>query len=523
MSERFFFTLKWITFLFFLFLFAYKIGTFIDPDLGWHLRAGEIVAISGHAPTIDPWGYVLQGHAWIDHEWLVDLLLWSALTNGNWLLIESLFLIASFLPVAIWIARARSQVQLLYVSGAAIMVSGAAGIRPQMLSFLLFFLLYEFLFSLKESRVKMIGYLLLPLYFAFWANIHAGFVAGLALWALSFIAVNYEKIRQQRSLFRVPLRELAIILLSIGGTLLTPYHIDLWYEIFLSTTSPLIAYIGEWQPALSHIDIILIAFIGSSAALIVALRKLLSSAQLLSGVFFFFSYMQHARMGPFFFVTILPLIETVIASLEKHFLIVLSEFQPLTKKIMLFIPSVILAVMLTYAATSDTLREPYHPPRAAIHALRLLPSAPCRTFNEYGFGGWMIFDDPSRQIFIDGRGPHWRGADGKSPFQEYLDLYKHPETWKKLFATYDICTVILPGEEPRKKELSVNAFRNDHPQLQQLYETLVNLFYPETNSASLANTLLAEGWCRVYQDERAMILTSPGSKMCRHKENTHTQ
>lgn len=514
-SLRFLFALKLITLVFFLFVFAYKTATFVDPDLGWHLRAGEIVAQTGQAPMIDPWNYVINGQEWIDHEWLLDLFLWNAWTKGYWSIVLLSFFLFAFAPVVIWILRARSSLQLLFVAIGASVIWPVIGVRPQVLSFLLFFILYELLLSERAVKIRKVALFFLPLFFALWANLHAGFVAGLAFWVIVFFVQLYEKIRATKFTFHhLANIESASLLLGFIATLLTPYHLTLWREIITSTTSPLIAYVAEWQMPLSRLDAPLIIFLGAGAALIFSSRKMLPLKEVVPMVFFFVSYMQHARMAPFFFITALPLIQRTLVLLSDNTQKLIKELPSRRKYFILLAPSLLLLAMLGYNATSSMLREPYEPPYEAIRALRLIPHESCNIFNDYGFGGWMIFEDPSTKVFVDGRSPHWKAQDGTSPFAEYVDLIKNPDTWSTVFEKHNICIVILASEHD-------NEYGNDlskKPSLwMNIFTKLANLFYPSSPHAPLVQTLRHAGWCEAYSDNNAVILLEAGSPLCVHK------
>lgn len=515
-SSRLFLALKWITLVFFLFVFAYKTVTFVDPDLGWHLRAGEIVAQTGHAPMVDPWNYVLTNQEWVDHEWFLDLFLWKAFTIGAWPLVMSLFLVISSIPVLVWIFRARTGVQLLLVAIAASTMWGVIGVRPQVISFLFFFLLYELIFTIKTVRARRIVFFFLPIFFAFWANIHAGFVAGLVLWILVFSARVYEKIRTHELHYDSIINIESISLTaSVGATLLSPYHFALWKEIISSTTSPLIAYVAEWQSPFLSVDLPLIILLSGSIVLILSSRKMFSLHQLVPAGFFFISYAQHARMAPFFLITILPLTAKAIDALKDNTRMFLATLSAPRRLFFTLIPSLFLVALLTYNATSDILREPYHPPYKAINILQTIPHESCNIFNDYGMGGWMIFVNPHEKLFIDGRAPHWKGANGMSPFRIYIDLEKYPETMKKVFTKYNICVAILyKSDEPKNSNATK---KQDNLPLQNLLTRLVNLFYPESNTVPLAKTLKKADWCEIYTDSEALILVRPKSPLCGQK------
>jgi len=46
-------------------------------------------------------------------------------------------------------------------------------------------------------------------------------------------------------------------------------------------------------------------------------------------------------------------------------------------------------------------------------------------FNEYDWGGYLIWKLPEYKTFVDGRMPSWRDDTGYSAFEEYLEIRKN--------------------------------------------------------------------------------------------------
>ncbi len=498
MSTHAFHLLRIALLCFFLVVFSWAILNLIDPDLGWHLRAGEIVATMGHAPQYDPWTYTAPSHEWIDHEWLTDLFLWKFFIVNKWRLVQSFFLFCAFIPMAVWILRSRTELQLFISTIAGTLLLPIVGVRPQFITFFLFFLLHEFLFAPFFQKKKKIFFLLMPIFFALWANLHAGFVLGLMLWGLTLVPTWYEILRKKLILSRDMIYESISFFISILATLCTPYSIRLWHEIIVASINPLNNKITEWQPPFAYWSntpsfsaFILPLFVGATLGLILIFRKTFSPKQLLPAGIFFVFFMQHTRMAPFFFILALPLTDHAITTLSE-ILTPLYEKLPFWKKRMgIFLPTIVLVGVLLSAATSSSIKSPYTPPFAAIGALSGIHDNNCRTFNNYAFGGWMIFTYPDKQVFVDGRGPHWEYPKGHSTLQEYLTLMDHPETWKSIFEKYNICTAIIPVE-PKDTDLA-------------------------SPSIYLGQTLKRDGWCQYYADQDAMILRSPNTNFCKNQ------
>src|SRR3979411_442698 len=46
-----------------------------DPDIGWHIRTGELILARHSLPRTDPFSSTMQGQPWFAWEWLYDILL----------------------------------------------------------------------------------------------------------------------------------------------------------------------------------------------------------------------------------------------------------------------------------------------------------------------------------------------------------------------------------------------------------------------------------------------------------------
>src|SRR5260370_42463706 len=46
-----------------------------NPDIGWHIRTGEIILATHSLPRTDPFSSTMQGQPWFAWEWLYDILL----------------------------------------------------------------------------------------------------------------------------------------------------------------------------------------------------------------------------------------------------------------------------------------------------------------------------------------------------------------------------------------------------------------------------------------------------------------
>ena len=76
---------------------------FVDPDLWWHIKAGQDILRTHHFPTSDAYSFTVRGAPWIDYEWLGELpLAVAARLGGNAALDALLIVLASVILLALY-------------------------------------------------------------------------------------------------------------------------------------------------------------------------------------------------------------------------------------------------------------------------------------------------------------------------------------------------------------------------------------------------------------------------------------
>jgi hypothetical protein len=513
-SESFINAIKWIMLLFMIFTFFFKTVYFIDPDLGWHLRAGERVVLDGWAPpTNDPWTYTMPSHEWVNHEWFLDGVLWSLFANGLWVIP---IIIASLIPIAIvttWIFRSRTIIELALIMIPAELLLMISGVRPQLLSVGLFFLLHELL-NIDRQNLRNRLLLLTPLYFFLWSHLHAGFPAGFILWGAHIAVMMYEKRNTLDNQFlRKTLGEILLLGASILATFLTPYHYRLWIEIARTSTSSFLENISEWQFAFFHTDMVFSVFLGVVIALVLLFRNEVRKSHLVPALVFFTLFMKHIRMAPFFSITVFPLITWGVKCCYSF---IQERRKDVGNIIISRIEQVSLLCIVLYLGAffivNPNILNIHTPPFSGVYALGMLKESgkiSGNVFNDYGFGGLLIYADPDAKYFIDGRLPHWSYSDGRSAMRSYLYLVNSPKDLREEFERYDIRTAILPvhsGMLSSELEESLVGWRAP-------FAPLVR-FLAGKPKLALSAELLNLGWCKVYEDDDAIILVDPNNRLC---------
>ena len=116
-----------------------------------------------------------------------------------------------------------------------------------------------------------------------------------------------------------------------------------------------------------------------------------------------------------------------------------------------------------------------------------------KIFNNYAWGGYMIFKDPTKKIFIDGRLPQVYYKK-HSFLEEYLAFFQSDEEIKEKLKEYDIGLVLLPAKDKRASASRLEKF------LFYLKEDDLN---PPNNFRKYLNN--SADWQIIYNDEASVI------------------
>jgi len=228
-----------------------------DPDVWWHLRLGRWIVAAHAVPGTELFSYTGQGNQLVAHEWLSDAV-FAALASAGGLFLVTLAMAAvawsGFVAVALR-ARARRAGPLAIAIGLVLAAKAAEpvlGTRPQVFTVVLL----AWSLWLADSYLRSGGRRrwLLPLVFVVWANLHAGFIAGLGFLAL-LVAVEAIKRRFQIG-EAAPAERIRALAVAIGASAvaacLNPAG-PLLYRFALSTSAGEGSkQIIEWQSPNFH-------------------------------------------------------------------------------------------------------------------------------------------------------------------------------------------------------------------------------------------------------------------------------
>jgi hypothetical protein len=445
-----------------------------EPDFGWHLRTGLDVLHQGlPLAEADPYSHTMPDWPWVEHAWLSDvliagiysvfgalgvILLFAAVTVSAWLLgaaVASRGAMSSCLACALslWVA-------VPYL-----------GARTQLITLLGIALLSWILKRWQDGK-RSVRWWIPPL-FLLWANLHGGFVAGLLVLGLVIVTTMMARWLSNRRL--VPagrwnerlfsaedLRWLAVLtVLSAGMTLVNPYGWRLHAEIFDSLSNRfMLETLQEWQP-LSMAGVAGRRYVWYLAILGVGMalwyRKIEPVRWVVAGVFLAFS-VRHMRNIPFFLIVSLPFCIDVLTGAYER----LSSRWALSGAIVKqsgFAAVVCTAGLLWWLGSehvehvvfsgtkpAEFFRTTSYPIEAVEWIRAHRGQGGERLYNDYAYGGFLLWWLPDTKIFIDGRMPAWQRHE-RDIFRDYLAL-SGPEPDVAVLKKYAVDWALVKRQTP---------------------------------------------------------------------------
>lgn len=399
-----------------LLLLAMAARVSVDPDMWWHLRLGEHIVESGQPVYTEVFSHSQAGKLHRNHSWLSQVFM-----HGLWRLAGhlGLTLFVAALGCAGMVFLYRAGRGSIYMQG-FVLVFGAAcaaafwSPRPQMLTFLFSAFLVFLLFDLKRNGRDRLRWL--PLLLWFWGNCHGGYIMGLVLigaFALgevtnSAFALGDSPVPNHR------IRKLIVMtLLSLALLPLNPLGLDIFVVPFDTIgISGLRQYIQEWQspdfsqPFTWGFVMLLLLLVG---AMLASRRCLDATECILLGGSFCLALLS-GRNLPFFAIVAVP-ITTVLFdealtrrawSFPRR-----KREQPhrvVVNVILIALVAVGVSLHLQYVSDDDTVASAVSQ-NWPVEAVRQLNASALQgnLFNNYNWGGYLIFAARQHPVFIDGR------------------------------------------------------------------------------------------------------------------------
>ena len=231
-------------------LLAVGSGLLNDPDTYWQITLGQWMLDHHAVPRTDIYSFTMQGQPWISTQWLAQVAYALAYNLGGWAGPVVLAAASASLAIALLAgflhARLARTPALVILAATLALMAGHMLARPHVLAMPVMVAWVAGLVDAMDRRSAP-SFRLLPL-MVLWANLHGGFVLGLALIGPIALDAIWHAPKEQQA--RMLLRWILFGVAALAASCVTPYG----WEALLASQRILglgaaLAVIGEWRPA----------------------------------------------------------------------------------------------------------------------------------------------------------------------------------------------------------------------------------------------------------------------------------
>jgi hypothetical protein len=445
----------------------------LDTDFWWHLKDGQYIVQHHVVPAKDFMSFTMAGHAWTDHEWLSEILLYGSFRlAGLWgpiVLFAGIILATFALVYAQMRLRGVHPVVAIFMLAVGFMASSASwGPRIQMLT-LFFLAAYGLVFARFDISRDRRLFLWFPALMLFWANMHGGFALGLAVLVLVLVGQWLNHLANHADAWsRGDLRYM--LYATLGACAVTMVNPNGYRQLLYPLTFVLPnAYTNLIQESASpnfHMPIIMIfeGLLLITIAALYASRRRLDWSHLALFIPFTHLALSQVRNVAVWAVVLTPLLAVYVQSLGPALRF---EFPRVSYKrrpvrgsvgrvlnvVMLLLVIVVYVAEGAHYVNGNTLRtaETDNFPVPAI-AYMQTHHLPTRVFVSYSWGGYLLWHlFPTYRDFMDSR------ADtlyNDQILNDYLHMYTASANWRSLLSSFHIGTVLVERGAPLVGALS---------------------------------------------------------------------
>lgn len=302
----------------FIFLMVLSDGNrlFHDTDPAWHIATGDYILANWEVPKHDIFSHRMYGQTWIAHEWLSDVIfaVLHKVYGFNGIVVLSAYLISVTFVILFKTLSAR-KLNILIVTVVTILAALTSYVhwlaRPHLFTLCLTVIWHTLLES-HQAESKKFHYFLFPILLVIWANLHGGYVLGLALIGVYALGNILNCMQRAAPLSRRESVDKALSLGLIGvlcvlAALVNPYGYRLLLFPFETLgASDVNPYIPEWQSiSFREISIYQIYFLSVVMTLLMARQKL-DAVQLILIALTVHMFFSAKRYIPIFAVLMAP-------------------------------------------------------------------------------------------------------------------------------------------------------------------------------------------------------------------------
>jgi hypothetical protein len=462
-------------------LFSNLENRIVEPDIWWHLQNAKYIMATHSLPRVDQYSFTAAGSPWIDHEWLSELAYYGAYrTYGLRGIAVMYFAISAIIFAALYYLCCRNGANPKTAAIVAIfgILLGSVSFGPRMLLFgwLCMIALLAILQRFASSRTVSLW--LLPLLFGLWINLHGSWLFGLVVLGI-FIACGLVRgewgviyaerftAAEFKRLITTAVLALAALFVNPFGYKLVAYPFDLMLRQQININN-----IDEWRSVDFHdprgklVMVLLLAILAST----LLSRRRWKLHEVLLGAFAMYASLMYWRMQFFAALAFVPLLAahlTLFPPYDER-----KEKPLLNAAIMVAVIVILFFRFPTEAKLQERVRGEF--PEAAL-AFMSSHGIGDRVFNDYLWGGYIIWQAPQIKTFIDGR------ADifvYKGVFDDYLKASRIEDTFA-ILDRYDIKYALLGSGKAMSYLLAHNSC------WRQIYSDKLAILYQRNEACKL--------------------------------------
>jgi len=444
-----------------------------DPDMWWHLRAGEETVTSRKVYLTDNMTFTRSGELWVNHSWLSEVVLFLAFKAGGY---TGLTLFVAILACATMLVLYRSlrggifQRALITVLACATLAPIWAP-RPQQFSLLFFAILNHWLMQyISGKNVRLWS---LPLIFVLWSNFHGGYSFGFLLLGITLGGMILDRLFRpglNPAIDWLPIGRLADwTAVSLLAVLINPNGLNTWKIPFQTIGVQFNQYIQEWQSldfhAIYSLPFVILLF-GCLIAFGLSERRA-SGVELAGLTFFGVSSLNAQRLIGIFSLFAAAVLSNhtaaIVASIGKNLEVTslgvkVSKWRErsnqqaitpglrrtinLSLVVLVALAGAIKLIYVSHPIVVDTAVKTYYPVGAVDYLSE--KGEPGNVLNDYGWGGYLDWRLRDNKVFIDGRADFFP----QELFDEWMDLIGGKQDWQAGLEKHDIEYILLPPEMP---------------------------------------------------------------------------
>lgn len=446
--------------IFLLALFAMAVRETLDPDMWWHLRAGQVILSDG-VPQQDIFSFTVPDKEWITHEWLSEVVMWLGYRLAGFpglILFFAALVAASFWMVYLRCAG-RPYLAVFVVLLAALATAPFWGVRPQIFN-MFFTAVFVFLVEgYRNGQVNKRTLWLLPLFTLLWANLHSGYLLGIVLLLAYVTGESLQRLlpsRRKGTADWTPVGWLLLMtVISFFVAAINPNGPELWiYPFFTLGSNAMQSYIQEWQSPNFHLAIFwpfaLLLFLGLFA--LIASRRRPTATDILLFCGTAAAGLLSSRHIPIFAIVAAPIVSRyLLIALDGTRLYpwmsgqvkgVESGRSTMINWILLLVMVLGAAVWIAGKIQANEQAIAGRFPVAAVDYLEEQGLDQGYGYNSYNWGGYLIWR--GLPVFVDGRADVY-GDDFLIYYRQTFDL---TDRWRQPLDDYDVDFVLIEQASP---------------------------------------------------------------------------